>query len=120
MPKIDKVSWGKIRVDGRDYHQVLVIGNEVVEREREKLHELFGTTHRIGGWEKKKLLSNNPEIILVAIGWSGLVKIDEEFKKKLEKKKIELRTVLTPQAVKCYHQLVKKGKRVNALIHTTC
>ena len=120
MPKIEKVSWGKVKVDGQEYHQVLIIGNEVLERESDKLHRLFGTTHVIGDWEKKKLFSSNPEIILIAAGWSGLVKIDEEFRNKLKEKEIELQTVLTPKVIKRYNQLVQEGKRVNALIHTTC
>jgi len=120
MPKIDKVSWGKVKVDGKNYHQVLMIGDEVIERESEKLHQLFGTTHQIGDWEKEKLMANKPEIILVATGWSGLVKIDDDFKKKLAVKEIGLETVLTPQVAKRYHQLVQEGKRVNTLIHTTC
>lgn len=120
MPKIDKVSWGKVKVDGKEYHQVLIIGNEVLERESDKLHELFGTTHRIGDWEKERLLSGNPEIVLIASGWSGLVKIDEEFKNKLKEKDTELQAVLTPKVVEYYNQLNKEGKRVNALIHTTC
>lgn len=120
MPKIDKVSWGKIRVDGQDYHQVLIIGDEVIERKSDKLHELFGTTHRIGDWEKEKLISGNPEMILIATGWSGLVRIGGDFKNKLKEKEVELQTVLTPKVVKRYNDLVKQGKRVNALIHTTC
>jgi len=120
MPKIEKVSWGKVKVDSKTYHQVLIINDEVLERESDKLHNLFGTTHRIGDWEKEKLLSANPEIILIATGWSGLVKIDEEFKNKLKEKEIELQTVLTPKVVERYNQLIKEGKRVNALIHTTC
>lgn len=120
MPKIEKVSWGKVKVDGRTYHQVLIIGEEVLERESDKLHELFGTTHRLGDWEKEKLISQNPEIILIASGWSGLVKIDDDFKNKLKEGKIELQIVLTPKVVKHYNQLIKEGKRVNALIHTTC
>lgn len=120
MPKIEKVSWGNVKVDNKTYHQALIIGDEVLERESNKLHDLFGTTHRIGDWEKEKLLSGNPEIILIATGWSGLVKIDDDFKNKLKEKEIELQTVLTPKVVEQYSQLVKEDKRVNALIHTTC
>jgi hypothetical protein len=120
MPKIDKVSWGKVKINGQNYHQVLLIGNEVFERESDKLHQLFGTTHQIGDWEKEELMKNQPEIILVAAGWSGLVKIDDDFKKQLATKKIQLETVLTPQVKKRYQDLVSAGKRVNALIHTTC
>ncbi|HUV42914.1 MAG TPA: MTH938/NDUFAF3 family protein [Patescibacteria group bacterium] len=120
MPRIGKVSWGEVKIDGRNYHQVLIFGDQVIERRSDKLHELFGTTHQIGDWEKEKLLSGNPEIILVATGWSGLVRLDDGFKKELEKRKIELQTTLTPGVVKRYNQLIKEGKRVNALIHTTC
>jgi hypothetical protein len=120
MPKIEKVSWGKVKINNKNYHQVLIIGEEVMERKDKKLHQLFGTTHQIGDWEKEKLMNHQPDVILVATGWSGLVKIDDDFKKKLALKKIQLETVLTPQVGKRYQQLVTDGKRVNALIHTTC
>lgn len=120
MPKIDKVSWGKVKVDGRDYHQVLIIGNQVEERDEPQLRELFDTTHRIGDWEQKKLLSENPEVILIANGWSGLLKINSKLKNQISKLGIELKVVLTPKVVKEYHKLLAEKKRVNVLIHTTC
>ena len=120
MPKIDKTSWGKVKIDGQEYHQVLIIGDQVLEREGEKLRNLFGTTHRIGAWEQELLLTNKPEIILIAHGWNGVLKVSDEFKKKVKRAGIELRVVLTPKIKKEYHQLVKTGKKVNALIHTTC
>lgn len=120
MPKVNKVSWGKVKVDDKDYHQVLLIGDKVFERDGDKLRELFGTTHQIGDWEKKELVSGSPEIVLIATGWSGLVKIEDDFKKELAKRKIVLETVLTPKVVKRYNQLIEEGKRVSALIHTTC
>lgn len=120
MAKIEKISWGKVRVDGKEYHQVLIVGDEVEERDRARLENLFGTTHKIGDWEQRKLLSGNPEIILVASGWSGVLKVNEKFKKQIARLGIELRVVLTPQVVKKYNQLIKEGKQVSALIHTTC
>lgn len=120
MPKIDKLSWAKIKVDGKDYHQVLLVGEEVIPRDVNKLESLFGTTHRIGDWEKEKLLANQPEIVIIGNGWSGVLKVDEEFKAKCAKAGVDLRVVLTPKAAEEYNQLIKDGKRVNALIHTTC
>lgn len=120
MPKIDKVSWEKVEVNGREYHQVLIVGDEVLGRDKPKLERLFGTTHEIGEWEQEKLLSNNPEIVLIAAGWSGVMKVNEEFKNQISKLGIELRTVLTPKVIGEYRRLVEEGKRVNALIHTTC
>lgn len=120
MIKIDNVSWGKVKVNGKEYHQVLIVGDEVVERDKPKLETLFGTTHVIGDWEQRLLLSENPEIILIASGWSGLLKVDEGFKDLLRTKGIELQVVLTPKIVSEYNRLVTEGKRVNCLVHTTC
>lgn len=120
MPKIEKVSWGKVKVDGKIYHQVLIIGDEVFERDKPKLEALFGTTHQLGDWEKEKLVAGKPEVLLVASGWSGLLKIDPEFEALIRKKGIELRVVLTPKVISEYNQLLEDKKRANALIHTTC
>jgi hypothetical protein len=120
MVKIEKVSWGKVKVNGQIYHQVLIIGEKVLARDKEKLENLFGTTHQIGDWEQKELLSGKPDIVLIATGWSGVLKVTEEFKKKIEEAGIELRVVLTPKIVKEYYQLVNQGRQVNCLIHTTC
>ncbi len=120
MVKIESVVWGKVKVNGQVFHQVLIIGDQVLTRDENKLRSLFGTTHRIGDWEQKALLSNSPEIILVANGWDGALKVEENFRKKIEKKEIELKIVLTPEIVKEYEALIKQGKKVNCLIHTTC
>ena len=120
MVKIDKVSWGKVKVYGQNYHQVLIVGDRVTERDESRLRRLFKTTHKIGSWEQRQLLSDNPEIILIANGWSGILKVDEEFKKKIEKAGVELGIVLTPKGVEEYNRLVKERKRVTVLIHTTC
>jgi hypothetical protein len=120
MVKIDKIKWGNLWLAGKKYHQVLIIADQVFERESEKLRQLFGTTHQIGDWEEKLLLAQNPEIILIGLGWNGDVEIRPEFREKIKKKKIELKAILTGQAAAVYNDLVQAGKRVNALIHTTC
>lgn len=120
MPKINKVSWGKVKVDGKDYWQVLIIGEKIIPREVEKVKQEYGTDHVVADWEQKLLLSGNPEVILVASGWSGFLRADEELKKKAKDVGVELRLILTPKLKKEYNWLVKEGKRVNCLIHTTC
>jgi hypothetical protein len=120
MVKIEKVSWGKVRIDGQDFWQVLVISEKMISREVERVKQTYGTDHVVADWEQKLLLSENPEVILIVNGWSGLLKVDEEFKKKVENAGIELRVVLTPKVAEEYTRLINKGKRVNCLIHTTC
>lgn len=118
--RIDSCSWGKIVVNGQKYDQVLIVGDEVLERDREKLERLFGTTHVIGEWEEEKLLSQNPEIVLIGTGWSGVLKVSDQTRKNLENAGIEVKIALTPLTVSEFNRLIAEGKRVNALIHTTC
>ena len=120
MVKIDKISWGNVWVNGKKYHQVLIIGDQVLSRDTDKLKQLFGTTHKIGEWEKKRLLSSNPDVLLIAHGWNGVLQVDSKLKEQAKKKGIDLQLVLTGQTSKKYQQIVSQGKKVNALIHTTC
>lgn len=120
MPKINAVSFGEIVIDEKKYHQVLIIGEKVEERDWEKLEKEFGTTHRIGDWEKEKLLAGNPEVVVIGNGYQGVLIVEDSFVELLRKKKIEVFIDLTPQAVKIYNQKIEEGKKVNALIHTTC
>jgi hypothetical protein len=120
MPRIDKLSWGKVKVDGQDYHQVLLVGGKTTPRDVNKLKKLFKTTHQIGDWERKKLLENKPEMIIIASGWDGALKVDENFKQTCQKAGVELRVLLSQKAVAEYNRLVAEGRNINALIHTTC
>lgn len=120
MIKINSVEWGKIKINGQEFGQVLIVDDQVLERDSEKLHQLFDTTHKIGDWEVEQLVADNPEVIVVGNGWGGILKINEKLKIKIERLGIEVKFLKTPRAVEEYNKLVAEGKKVNALIHTTC
>ena len=120
MPHIDSSEFGAIIVDGKKYHQVLIVGNLVLEREYEKLKNLFGTSHQIGDWEVESLLKESPEIIIIGTGQDGMLRVDKEFLDRARENNAELVVEITPKAVEIYNDKVKTGQRVNALIHTTC
>lgn len=117
---IDSVGWGNVVVNGQRFDQVIIVGGKVIRREVEKLERLFGTTHQLGDWEIELLLSENPEIIIFSSGQGGAMRISEEVKEKLASSGPEIKILLTPQAVLEFNKLSLEGKRVNALIHTTC
>lgn len=120
MPQINSTKFGEIIIDGKKYGQVLIIGKTVFERDEEKLQGLFDTTHQIGDWEIEKLIGNSPEVVVIGTGQSGVLKVEKEFLEQMEKVNVEVMLALTPEAIKIYNQRIEKGKRVNALIHTTC
>lgn len=118
--KISKITWGKIIVNGIEYNQILIIGSKIEEREYDRLKSLFGTSHKIGDWEIKKLFSGSPEIILIGTGWDGVLEVPDEIIKQAKKLNKKLEILKSEEAIRKYNELVKDGERVNALIHTTC
>lgn len=115
-------------IDNKKYHQVLIIGDEVEERDYKKLEKMFGSSHEIGDWEIEKLLSNNPEIIIIGTGQTGAMTLDKETIKKFSArggsaqggKDIEIIVDITPQIIEIFNEKIKQGVKTNALIHTTC
>jgi hypothetical protein len=120
MPHIDSVEFGSIVVDGKKYHQVLIVGSETFERDSEKLESLFGTTHKIGDWEIEGLVVGNPEMILVATGFDCALEVDTGFVDSAIENNVKVVVASTPKIVDFYNERTKQGKRINALIHTTC
>jgi len=120
MPHIDSTKFGEIKIDGKKYGQVLIIGEAVLERDEEKLRRLFDTTHKIGDWEIEQLLEGNPEVVIVGTGQSGALQVEEMFSERMQKSGIEVIAAIAPQAIEIYNKKTEQGKKVNALIHTTC
>lgn len=120
MPYIDSTEFGNVVIDNKKYNQVLIIGDSVMERDYNKLKELFSTSHKIGDWEVEELLKENPEIIVIGTGQNGAMEVDKEFIDSMKQKNIEVITAETPKAIEIYNQKAKQGKRINVLIHTTC
>lgn len=122
MPHIDSTQFGEIIIDNKRYHQVLIIGKTVKERDFEKLHALFNTSHKIGGWEIDDLLSNKPKIIIIGTGQNGAMAAprQSDFQNRDGGKDVELIIAETPQAIEIYNTRIKSEKHINALIHTTC
>lgn len=118
--KIDSVGWGEIVIGGKKFFQAMVVGRKAIPRDHEKLERMFGTTHVIPDWEQELLVSGSPEIIVIGDGWDSALRVSEEAKRKFEKAGVRVVVLDTKRAVEEYNRLVEEGKKVNALIHTTC
>jgi len=116
----DSSRFGEVIINGRSYGDVLVIGEEIEERDDSRLDRELATDHLIGDWEVKKLLSNRPEIVIIGSGTDGDLRVTSEVMEKFKKAKVKLIALTTPQAISEYNNLTKVGKKINALIHVTC
>jgi len=117
MPNINSTQFGSVVIDNKKYNQVLIINDSIIERDYNKLEELFGTSHKIGNWERDELLKGNPEAIIIGTGQSGAMEVDQDFIGFMKEKNIEVIIAKTLEAIEIYN---KQNKKVNALIHTTC
>lgn len=120
MVNFERTVFGSVYVDGKSYSDILVVNDKVEPREREKLEQIFGTSHMVVPAEVSKLTGGNPDVILIGSGQSGVLKVADEVKDQIEKGGAKLIVLETPEAIYKYNELVKKGKKVNALIHVTC
>ncbi len=118
MVKIDSTAFGKVVVNGNKYEDILIIGNSVIPRDKEKIRAIYGTSHMLSKEEAVKLLKDNPEIVVIGNGQHGALKVDEEAAGVI-KKSAELIVARTPEAIKKYNEC-SRMKRTNALIHVTC
>jgi hypothetical protein len=71
--------------------------------------------HLVAFSEIEGLLEEGPDVLIIGTGYDNMVQVEEEV--------AALPTIVilpTPQAVKRYNELRGEGKRVAAIIHSTC
>jgi len=71
--------------------------------------------HFVGFSEIEELLKEGPDVLIIGTGYNNLVQVEEGIAA------MPASVILpTPQAVRRYNELRDKGKRVAAIIHSTC
>lgn len=111
---IDSYSFGQVVTNGRKYtSDVIVFPNRVRDNWwRKEGHSLH--VEDIG-----EILQEKPEVLVVGTGSSGLVRIPEETRERIESEGIELIAEPTERACETFNRL-SKSKKVVAALHLTC
>jgi len=114
MPRINSYSFGKIVIDGKEYRSDVIIFPNRVDASwwRKEGHELNPDDIR-------EIIEEDPEILIIGTGASGLMKVKEETKRILEKHNIRFIIKTTKEACKLFNEESKK-KKVIAALHLTC
>ncbi len=114
MNTIDSYSFGQIVISGRKYTSDVIIFPDRVQGDwwRDESHEL--TLKDITG-----IMDENPEILLVGTGASGLMSVLPEVEQAAEAANIQLIVQPTGEACPIYNQL-SQTQRVVAALHLTC
>ena len=115
MRKIEGYSFGAVSVDGHRYTSDLIIYPGRIESNwwRKEGHRL--QVEDISG-----VLKDQPEVLVVGRGESGVMVVDPTVEKELEMRKIELVAEPTKAACERFNELSREGKHVVAALHLTC
>ena len=71
--------------------------------------------HFVAFAEIEGLLEEDPDVLIIGTGYDNMVQVENEISAMLS---IEI--LRTPQAVRRFNELRAEGKRVAAIIHSTC
>lgn len=119
---INEYHFGTITIDGKVYHCDVEVrwDGEVLEWQRKE-------SHLIDKEDIKRPLDQNPEILIIGTGDSGVAQVSPEAEKEIKERGIKLIVDITGQAVRAFNiintQSEKEGEkktRVIGLFHLTC
>lgn len=115
MVEIEKYSFGRMVISGQEYREDLKIiqGRVVSGWWRRK-------GHRVTVQDVLDVFQAKPDILVVGRGRPGLMKVDPELAKALEKENIELVDKGTAKAVQEFNLLAGQGADVAGCFHLTC
>lgn len=112
MVEIDSSKYGFIIIDGKTFrHDVFIFPSGKVE-ERD-----YG--HTFSKNQVEHVLNENPDVIVIGKGTSGLASLSNDARVLLEKRRIEIIEGDTPAIVDKFNRL-SKTRRIAAIIHVTC
>lgn len=114
IPKIDGYRFGEIIIDGRTYRRDVIIYPEKVTSGWWRIDG-----HSLAKEDLENVLARPPGVLVVGQGTEGRMRIPEDTRDVLKASGIELKAMLTEQAVKTYNLLRESGDVVAAL-HLTC
>jgi len=119
QPQIIETSFGRITIDKNTYEKdVYIFANgEIKKRKKSLAKEVYGTSHKIGPAELKKLCKGRPRKVFIGTGQSGLLELADEGHRYLVEHGIEVQTLSTPELIEAFNKC-KKHKA--ALIHVNC
>lgn len=112
-PRIDNAFFGTFIIDGVKHDgDVTVFWNGEI-RTRQKTHDFTGD-------ELSGLLMSDPEVVVVGTGHSNMLKVARDVEVSTRLKGIEMVVRPTLQAIQEYNKFARLGKRVVAVLHSTC
>lgn len=112
---IEEYHFGSIVINGENYNYDIEVRwiSGVLKWWRSE-------SHIIDVEDIKRAIEQNPEVIIIGTGESGIAKVTEKAKEEIKSQGIKLIVDLTDEAVESFNILKKKKVKVIGLFHLTC
>jgi len=110
---IQHFEFGKITINNQTYEDIKITGEKIIQWDYIK-------HHTVTKQDIIEVFEDNPEYVVIGIGTSGLVHVDQDVINLAKEKNIKLIIENTKIACDEYNQLKQENKKVNAIIHSTC
>ena len=112
MAKINSSSFGSIIINNVTYsHDVFILPSDKVEKRK------YG--HTFTKEQVEHVLKENPEVIVIGKGTSGMASLSSEARALLEEKGVEAIEADTPDIKDKFNEL-SETKKIAAIVHVTC
>ncbi len=109
---IESFKFGRIIIDGKICKDVIICKGRISEWQ---WHE-----HHAFTMEDIRPLLDGSDVLVLGTGAGGFVKIKSDVIDFLESNNIKYFAAKSDKACEKYNKLVKAGKKVSAIIHSTC
>lgn len=113
--KITHYEFGRISVDGKDYHSDVIISQKGV---RDRWWRKQG--HNLAIDDLEHVLQAGPEIVVIGCGYYGRMQVPDATKAYLTNNGIRVEIVDTTEAVARFNALQQDYARIVAALHLTC
>lgn len=114
--RIDKYSFGKMTIGGKEFTSDLIIHRDGRIQDnwwRKQGHNLIPEDISI-------IFDSKPEKLIVGSGAFGLMKASDDVLNLCKKRGIEVEICRTPAAVTRFNEVTEAGRAVAACFHLTC
>ena len=104
-----------MNADGKIYCRDLrIFGNEVYSNWWRK------EGHRVDEDDLIDVLLANPDIMVIGMGYAGIMEVSSSLQSALKDQNIELISEKTPEAVKVFNSIQSRRKKIAGAFHLTC
>jgi hypothetical protein len=121
----EKTEFGSITIDGKRYnHDIYLFVDGTIQKRDKHYSPRIGGHRSLSKWELDQVLKDDPEILIIGMGQSGILPFTDDAELTIEsiinEENVEVIKGKTPEVLSNTNEALNSGKKVAGIFHTTC